>query len=358
MINLGRNDKCFCGSGKKYKYCCLPLVGKREGLIKETGIKLALLYPEEFDKYLESFLMLCNYRQKVIDQDIEAIYYFMELSYYNPIFREIMPSYETIFSIYCIHFGSESKTLFEKFLKSIDYLLLPNEKQLPFINLFLLYPGIFKVEKKDGNYNLIDIVKPEIRYENVFVKTDRYLMEQLDQYEFIFSCLVKDEKYSYIINEPCVFNVNEDKYNRLVESMKVDYNAFLKEEKLKDELKNYFEYCWSTFVGKICSFLKINDVDSFLDKKISYAKIYFEILDLNMLLDFFNRNKKLKKFDNKFIDIYEYIENNSMKFSIYLSDIEMIINFLSKDDFYLFLDKIYYPNKSYLKYKTFEFKST
>ena len=22
-INIGRNDKCFCGSGKKYKKCCL-----------------------------------------------------------------------------------------------------------------------------------------------------------------------------------------------------------------------------------------------------------------------------------------------------------------------------------------------
>jgi peptide deformylase len=23
QINIGRNDKCLCGSGKKYKYCCL-----------------------------------------------------------------------------------------------------------------------------------------------------------------------------------------------------------------------------------------------------------------------------------------------------------------------------------------------
>ena len=21
---IGRNDKCFCGSGRKYKHCCLP----------------------------------------------------------------------------------------------------------------------------------------------------------------------------------------------------------------------------------------------------------------------------------------------------------------------------------------------
>lgn len=26
---LGRNDPCFCGSGKKYKHCCLKLFGER-----------------------------------------------------------------------------------------------------------------------------------------------------------------------------------------------------------------------------------------------------------------------------------------------------------------------------------------
>lgn len=358
MSVLGRNEKCFCGSGKKFKNCCLFLIEKREKFINETGIKIALLYPEEFDKYLESFLLLCNYRQKVLEQDIEAIYYFMELAYYNPLFQKIAPSYETIFSIFCIYFREEFKTLFEKFLKSNDYLLLSNEKKIPFNDLYFLYPGIFKVEKNSDNYNLIDIIKPEIRYENVFVKNDKYLIDNLNEYEFVFSCLIKGEKYSYLINEPFVFKVKENEYKKLVESITGDYKDFLKEEKLKDEIKNYFTYCWSTLVSKISCFLKINDINLLLDSKIGYAKIYFEVLDFNMLLSNFDKNKKLKKNIKEFVSIYEYIENNSIQFTIYLTEEEMVVNFLFRNIFYLFIDEIYYPNKNYLKYIKFEYKST
>ena len=26
IVNVGRNDQCFCGSGKKYKKCCMNKV--------------------------------------------------------------------------------------------------------------------------------------------------------------------------------------------------------------------------------------------------------------------------------------------------------------------------------------------
>jgi hypothetical protein len=41
-IKLGRNDKCFCGSGKKYKNCCLSNTGPANQYI--TG------QPESSDK--------------------------------------------------------------------------------------------------------------------------------------------------------------------------------------------------------------------------------------------------------------------------------------------------------------------
>jgi len=359
MSILGRNEKCFCGSGKKFKNCCLPLIEKREKFINKTGIQMALLYPEEFDEYLESFSLLCDYRDKVIEQDIEAIYYFMELAYYHTFFKETTPSYETLFSIYCIYFGEEPKTLFDQFFESNDYLSLPDEKKLPFIYLNFIYPGFFKIEKNNGNYNFIDIIRPEIKYKNVFIKYDEYLIEQINNYEFIFSCLAIGEKHSYLINEPFVFNFKkEEDYKKLVESITNDYKDFLKEEKLKDNIKNYIEYCWSSLVGRISYFLKIDDVDSLLDSKIAYAKIYFEVLDFNNLISNLDKNKKLKKNKNEFLNMYEYLKNDSLQFAIYLTDAEMSINFLFKKTFFLFLDEIYYPNKNYLKYIKFEYKST
>jgi hypothetical protein len=37
--NLGRNDKCFCGSNKKYKKCCLTLISKIQQVGKERMIQ-------------------------------------------------------------------------------------------------------------------------------------------------------------------------------------------------------------------------------------------------------------------------------------------------------------------------------
>jgi hypothetical protein len=33
--NLGRNDKCFCGSNKKYKKCCMPFIAQIQQVGKE-----------------------------------------------------------------------------------------------------------------------------------------------------------------------------------------------------------------------------------------------------------------------------------------------------------------------------------
>jgi hypothetical protein len=40
--SLGRNDPCHCGSGKKYKQCCL---GKDEAAARETRAKAAAEAP-------------------------------------------------------------------------------------------------------------------------------------------------------------------------------------------------------------------------------------------------------------------------------------------------------------------------
>lgn len=36
---IGRNDPCFCGSGKKYKNCCWGKEGKQQGLKKKMAAK-------------------------------------------------------------------------------------------------------------------------------------------------------------------------------------------------------------------------------------------------------------------------------------------------------------------------------
>ena len=45
MSKLGRNDLCGCGSGKKYKKCCLP---KEELLRYNTNIQNSKEVEEDF----------------------------------------------------------------------------------------------------------------------------------------------------------------------------------------------------------------------------------------------------------------------------------------------------------------------
>ncbi len=53
IYSVGRNSDCLCGSGKKYKYCCLPLIGKHKDYSLATRI--------EFNKgNYEEALKLCR----------------------------------------------------------------------------------------------------------------------------------------------------------------------------------------------------------------------------------------------------------------------------------------------------------
>lgn len=53
MIKLGRNDKCFCNSGKKYKVCCLQLIESQK---KNENIK----YSEGHELSSEKIKILYN----------------------------------------------------------------------------------------------------------------------------------------------------------------------------------------------------------------------------------------------------------------------------------------------------------
>ncbi len=49
MPKLGRNKKCFCGSGKKYKKCCLLLEQAISVLEREQNIELDNPTAEEME---------------------------------------------------------------------------------------------------------------------------------------------------------------------------------------------------------------------------------------------------------------------------------------------------------------------
>src|SRR5690606_13922758 len=50
LMNISRNDQCPCGSGKKYKNCCLPRLIREEGIIPITT-EIQEIFDEENERF-------------------------------------------------------------------------------------------------------------------------------------------------------------------------------------------------------------------------------------------------------------------------------------------------------------------
>ena len=128
MIKKGRNDKCSCGSGKKYKYCCLE---------KEAKEKSEELKSERLSMY-EEFMEIEDPRDnrgkeyKLIDVMVLIIY-------------GILNGYTD-------------------FTNMADFLNMPNNKQY-----FKMLLNISKIPSHDCFSDLFAVIKPK-EFMRVFVK--------------------------------------------------------------------------------------------------------------------------------------------------------------------------------------------
>ena len=60
VVKVGRNETCPCGSGKKYKKCCLPLdeIGARQPVAGEDGRWVEVGAQAEFVRYVDGGVIL------------------------------------------------------------------------------------------------------------------------------------------------------------------------------------------------------------------------------------------------------------------------------------------------------------
>ena len=60
VVKVGRNEPCPCGSGKKYKKCCLPLdeIGARQPVADEDGRWVEVGAQAEFVRYIDGGVIL------------------------------------------------------------------------------------------------------------------------------------------------------------------------------------------------------------------------------------------------------------------------------------------------------------
>ncbi|MCI5159653.1 MAG: hypothetical protein D3906_14745 [Candidatus Electrothrix sp. AUS1_2] len=75
MAKLGRNEKCPCGSGKKYKKCCLPDYGRNDiDPDEELLLTLTNAVPDFIEKGdLAAAERICNVLLKEYPDQIEGL---------------------------------------------------------------------------------------------------------------------------------------------------------------------------------------------------------------------------------------------------------------------------------------------
>ena len=139
---LNRNDKCYCGSGKKYKNCCMD-----KDIEKERMDRKIKLVEEAQAKYAEIYLKMVDFakEEKFAEyrKSAEEIFYILNADSVKAKFEKF---FNTYFISDCLLEGR--KTLAQIYAEEKK----PTDKELRIMNsLINSYVSIYTIEKKDND---------------------------------------------------------------------------------------------------------------------------------------------------------------------------------------------------------------
>ena len=76
-MKIGRNDPCPCGSGKKYKFCCLKKIDNtKTEIIAQNGYEYCILFNDSFSKQEK---ISYDEEDVILKQIYHVIWYIMHL---------------------------------------------------------------------------------------------------------------------------------------------------------------------------------------------------------------------------------------------------------------------------------------
>lgn len=134
---LNRNDKCYCGSGKKYKNCCMEKDVERERYVRRLT--------EAQKQYAEIYTKICNYSReekfKESMQSAEEIFYMLNSENVKARFNKFFNTY--FISDFVLESATTITQLYFQENKTTE-----NEKRImqSMINSFV---SIYTIEKKE-----------------------------------------------------------------------------------------------------------------------------------------------------------------------------------------------------------------
>ncbi|SBW10999.1 SEC-C motif domain protein (fragment) [uncultured delta proteobacterium] len=116
MTKIGRNDACPCGSGKKYKHCCLAQANAREQLLQE-----------QVDAKIRAVEWLTEHYEEAIDEAVMNRFFLDEDDDAPELIAEL-PEHMQMAVLVCMHewlIADADLILDEDWIRTSDLLLGP-----------------------------------------------------------------------------------------------------------------------------------------------------------------------------------------------------------------------------------------
>lgn len=137
---VGRNDPCPCGSGKKYKKCCLNKDRERQKKVQES--ETTNVENRSFDIYIEYlFKKYGNEIRNILEKNITPLKEIKGVQENIEFLQNFLLEYITFFGK-----TSEDKNFLQDFLDNRGYILSAKEREILYSAL-KAYPGIFEIQE-------------------------------------------------------------------------------------------------------------------------------------------------------------------------------------------------------------------
>ncbi|WP_257348653.1 SEC-C metal-binding domain-containing protein [Pseudalkalibacillus decolorationis] len=253
MVKINRNDPCPCGSGKKYKKCCLP---KKNNVVDFLQEKRARTYLTLFDRIME--FSFTDYDNQIVDSIERRI----DLSIIEKEFRGNLMDVLILWAVFNLPI-SFNKTPTERFSEIKP---LSTEEDEIIRQWKSTKPSIYVVVKhiKGQRYYVSDYWTEEQQ----IIKFPE-LKDSLVGLHFLGLLLPIGEKSPLIV--PPIFFPNEDMYTvfKLVEDLKRDQQLDTIPETINSNFPEVALYVHSLTVGLSIS----EELESFEEfEELSYTE--------------------------------------------------------------------------------------
>jgi len=295
---VNRNDPCPCGSGKKYKKCCLPIEDSHVDLklqrYKETDIQLNTKLAKFAMDYLSEEEKELTFLDFFVPDRFEEVFEDAELDEKD--LERIEDNMKNLYFPWLLYdyVSEEDQTFAEMYLEKMGNKLDEIQKELikGYIDSFPSYYQVLEVQEGSG-VKLKDIVIDE-----EFFVNDVSVSKQAVKWDILFARIIKVDKYYILAGNCMVFPpaFKDDIQEPLSDILKkcrrklkdISYGEFQKDFV---EVNNHLILC---LMRRLAAKPKLVNFDG---EELIFSEAHYEVIDIEKTLSKLDSIKGLEPMD-------------------------------------------------------------